>query len=94
MTGGFVSASAFADDSGASWVCNWPLDVRGGWVSVAAQAFVCNRCMPDPGANGAGERMAARLVALREEETRRAREAWPLGGGGPPRPLSADEQDT
>lgn len=89
-SGGFVNAAAFPGDaSGASCaVCHGLLDVEGGWVAVATQDVICARCLPSPEAGEAGERMAARLAALRQEETRREQGAWPLGP--PPLHLSAD----
>jgi hypothetical protein len=73
--GGFVRADAFPGFP-AGTRCEFcrGFSVQGGWVSVLAQAFVCNRCLPDPDDEGAGQRAAERLAARGE----RAREAWPL----------------
>jgi hypothetical protein len=74
--GGWVRADAFPGDPTGTRCefCRGLIDVQGGWVSVLAHAFVCNRCLQDPDDEGAGQRAAERLAA----RGARAREAWPL----------------
>jgi hypothetical protein len=81
--GGWVTASAIGGDAVGTpcTFCGGRLDDRGGWVSVLLQAFVCGRCLPDPDAEGAGQRAAERLAARREADERERREAWPFSQG-------------
>ena len=64
--------------------CGGLIDYRGGWVNIAAEAFACPDCLPDPDvAERVGEdgdiRIAGREAANRLVERARKRwRNWPL----------------